>query len=247
MATFQIKEKPAQSSSLDTDMLLMQDAANTTRKVTPLTLWSYFRAKIMGDTSVSLWIPMSTLTVTTADVTVSDNRSTAYILLGVLTGNRNVIFPADVKEYMIINNCTGAFFITVKTASGIGVVVNPGESVQVYCDSVNMNRSADKAASLSETNDLTKTVKIKKLTGTTASTQGASAAVAHGLTGGKIISVTVTVAHGTNQGMMPGQLTNAGYQYDLNFDSVNISVNNISGNSGNILSKPFIVTILYEA
>ena len=53
--------------------------------------------------------------------------------------------------------------------------------------------------------------------------------------------------HSTCQGILPNQIYNTGYQYDVTFDTVNVFINNISGNSANILSKPFIVTIIYEA
>lgn len=190
-----------------------------------------------------------TVTITSADVTLTANQclATTIVLSGVLTGNYNLIFPTDARAYKIINNCTGAYYVTVKTASGTGVVVNPGETLGVYCDGTNIVRTADKAAGLSEVNDPTKTAKVKKLTGTTASTQGATATVAHGLDGTKIIGMTCIVNHASGQGMLPNQFFNTGYQYDVNFSASIININNHATNSANILSKPFIVTIFYEA
>jgi hypothetical protein len=62
-------------------------------------------------------------TVTTADVTVTLSARADYIeVAGALTGNRNLILPAN-GQWSIFNNTTGAFTLTVKTASGTGVAV----------------------------------------------------------------------------------------------------------------------------
>jgi hypothetical protein len=58
----------------------------------------------------------------------------AYDLIGVLTGNRNVVVPATVQQYWITNNTTGAFTLTVKTSAGSGVVVQQGSAAILYCD-----------------------------------------------------------------------------------------------------------------
>lgn len=58
----------------------------------------------------------------------------AYDLIGLLTGNRNVIVPATVQQYWITNNTTGSFTTTVKTASGTGVVVPQGGAAILYCN-----------------------------------------------------------------------------------------------------------------
>lgn len=62
----------------------------------------------------------------------------AYDLIGVLTGNRSVIVPATVQQYWINNTTTGSFTLTVKTASGTGVVVPQGGAAILYCDGTNV-------------------------------------------------------------------------------------------------------------
>jgi hypothetical protein len=62
----------------------------------------------------------------------------AYSLIGVLTGNRNVIVPATVQQYWINNNTTGSFTLTVKTAAGTGVVVPQGGAAILYCNGTNV-------------------------------------------------------------------------------------------------------------
>lgn len=53
---------------------------------------------------------------------------------GALTGNISVIVPEAVAVYDIVNDTSGAFQLTVRTAGGSGIVVGQGESVIVRCD-----------------------------------------------------------------------------------------------------------------
>ena len=62
----------------------------------------------------------------------------AYDLTGLLTGNRVIIVPATVQQYWITNGTTGAFTLTVKTASGTGVLVSQGSAAILYCDGTNV-------------------------------------------------------------------------------------------------------------
>jgi hypothetical protein len=90
-------------------------------------------------------------------------------------------------------------------------------------------------------------VKLAKFTGTTASTQGGSVTVAHGLTGSKILGVSCGVAFTTNAYMTPGLTTIAGYEFNCYVDGTNINVINKTANSANILSKSFVCMIIYES
>jgi len=58
----------------------------------------------------------------------------SYNLIGVLTGNRNIIVPATVQQYWITNDTTGAYTLTVKTSSGTGITVPQGEAQILYCN-----------------------------------------------------------------------------------------------------------------
>ena len=62
----------------------------------------------------------------------------AYDLIGLLTGNRNVIVPATVQQYWINNDTTGSFTLTVKTATGTGVAVPQGGAAILYCNGTNV-------------------------------------------------------------------------------------------------------------
>lgn len=71
-----------------------------------------------------------------ADVTLSSTEASNLLIkfFGTLTGNINVIVPSVVNEYMIRNATSGAFTLTVKTASGAGIVATQGEQAFIKCD-----------------------------------------------------------------------------------------------------------------
>jgi len=81
------------------------------------------------------------VTVTTADVTLTSLQAAYPVLIisGTLTGNRNLIFPAAVGEYIVQNNTTGAYTLTAKTASGTGVTLTQNASTYLYGDGTNIN------------------------------------------------------------------------------------------------------------
>lgn len=107
---------------------------------------------VTGSTSVTSWqdyralpwpIPLfsrAVETVTTADVTVTLSARADYIeVTGALTGNRNLIVPAN-GQWSIFNNTTGAFTLTVKTASGTGVEVGQTKRCILIADGTNVVR-----------------------------------------------------------------------------------------------------------
>lgn len=111
-----------------------------TATVTPLTGWipvdSYGYTTKSGLTNASV-------TLTTLEA--SKDR---IILTGALTANINVIVPAWRKKWTVINNCTGAFTVTVKTTSGTGVAIASGIHTPVYGDGTNILSDSDTSASL---------------------------------------------------------------------------------------------------
>jgi hypothetical protein len=77
----------------------------------------------------------------------------------VLASNANVIVPAVSKMYLVTNACTGPYTVTVKTASGTGVVVSGSDISIVYCDGTNVIGTPDNSAEyakLAERNAYTK-------------------------------------------------------------------------------------------
>lgn len=89
-------------------------------------------------------------------------------------------------------------------------------------------------------------VKMIKLTGTTAATQGLQTLILHGLTSSKILGVSIFVEQLAGSGIPPNYTTNAGYEYEYFFNSTSVVVWPKAGNSGNILLKPIRVLVTYE-
>lgn len=91
------------------------------------------------------WVPeyaygITAVTLTNANVTLTPLQGGRKILAlsGTLAANLNLILPAYAKEWLIVNNCTGAFNVTVKYATGTGVTSAPGTSTTVYGDGTNV-------------------------------------------------------------------------------------------------------------
>ncbi|MBI2801231.1 MAG: hypothetical protein HYX63_13300 [Gammaproteobacteria bacterium] len=79
------------------------------------------------------------ISVTTADVTLSaaQARCQGIETSGALTGNRNLILPAQVGIFYIANGCTGAFTLTAKASSGTGVIIGQKMRQAIYFDGTN--------------------------------------------------------------------------------------------------------------
>lgn len=91
------------------------------------------------------WVPDSTygstaIVMTNANVTLTPLQASksTIVITGALTANLNLVFPNYVKEWTIVNNCTGAFTITCKTAAGSGIAINIGQTWKIRGDSVNI-------------------------------------------------------------------------------------------------------------
>jgi hypothetical protein len=101
-------------------------------------------------TSPTGWVPgyqygvtaITGLAATSVTLTPLQAAKRRITLAGTLTANINVIFPAWTKDWTIVNNCTGAFTVTCKTASGNGVTIAPGKTAQIVCDGTNITTDA---------------------------------------------------------------------------------------------------------
>jgi hypothetical protein len=62
----------------------------------------------------------------------------SYEFTGAIAGAVNVIVPTTIQQYWVDNETTGAFGLTVKTASGTGVSISQGARNILYCNGVNV-------------------------------------------------------------------------------------------------------------
>lgn len=89
-------------------------------------------------------------------------------------------------------------------------------------------------------------IKVKKLTGTTAASQGANVLIPHGLTLSKILSVSIIVETNATSQHPPNYTITAGHEYEYVLVTSSISITNKNANSANILSKPMRILVTYE-
>lgn len=91
------------------------------------------------------WIPairygLTSLALTGTAVTLTPAQAAkeTIVLTGTLTANVQLIMPAWVETWLIVNNTTGSFVVSVKTSAGNGVNIAAGSSSQVYGDGTNI-------------------------------------------------------------------------------------------------------------
>jgi len=74
-------------------------------------------------------------------LTPAQTRRGIIILQGALISNLQIVLPNTLQQWLIVNQTTGGFSTTVKTAAGTGVIVPPGGSgspVGVWGDGTNI-------------------------------------------------------------------------------------------------------------
>ncbi len=78
-------------------------------------------AAIAGQTIVS--VSSADVSLTEANAAADQSRAAILVMQGTLTGNVNVVVPAQSKTYAVYNLASGAFAITLKNATGTGTVL----------------------------------------------------------------------------------------------------------------------------
>jgi hypothetical protein len=155
-----------------------------------------------------------------------------------------------------IGNTGSAFFSNIvyagsATAVPFALYANNAERIRILTTGEVGVGTATPTAEL-EVNGYTKlgtdapAVKMKKLTATTATAQGTSVSLPHGLNVNKILSVSVLVDYNAGNCVPPSYTASANYEYNYFISATAVSVYNILGNSSLILGKPVRVLITYE-
>lgn len=97
--------------------------------------------------AVAGWVPemfngVAAVTMTNANVTLTPLQygMPIVVITGTLTANLNLIFPAIAGgEWLVVNNTTGNFTVTCKTASGSGFVAAQTAATRIWGDGTNIN------------------------------------------------------------------------------------------------------------
>jgi hypothetical protein len=74
----------------------------------------------------------------TVTLTAAEAGNAILKFTGALTANISVVVPNTSASWLIINNTTGAFTLTVKTSAGSGIAVTQGLTWGVICDGTNV-------------------------------------------------------------------------------------------------------------
>lgn len=88
-------------------------------------------------------------------------------------------------------------------------------------------------------------IKTKKITGTTNSSQGQQVSVAHGLTLSKIIAINCIVTNSSGA-KVPQNMKDGVNHYFVHADSSDLIVGNAANESSLVVSRPFVAFIIYE-
>ncbi len=197
----------------------------------------------------------------TAQVSIS-NQAFAIVGATVTTDNTNKNFRLGCAHYANAEEPLVALFATSQNDDNI-VSIGGGTSLGNAATSVRIYTAADRTtltgtlrfevtsvgnvevANYTKLGSDAPSIKMKKFTGTTASTQGGNTAIAHGVTASKIIAIYGTVNYATNS-YLAFCSPEVGYQVQAQYGATNVVAYNVPSNSASVLSKPFNITILYE-
>lgn len=116
------------NSTLDGYWLNTTDGNTANPEVTGAATTGWVPAESYGVTAIT---GLSGSSVTLTTLQASKERIT---LAGTLSANINLVLPAWIKRWTVVNNCTGAFSVTVKTPNGNGVPVSSGATAILQGD-----------------------------------------------------------------------------------------------------------------
>lgn len=98
------------------------------------------------DSSSTGWVPLAAyglgvvtgLTNVNVTLTPTQYSKDVIVLTGALSGNIQIIFPVFKRRWLVVNNTTGAYTITCRTATGTGGTVASATQEEFYGDGVNL-------------------------------------------------------------------------------------------------------------
>lgn len=120
------------NSTLDGYWLNTTDGNTANPEVTGAATTGWVPAESYGVTAIT---GLSGSSVTLSTLQASKDRIT---LSGTLSANINLVLPAWIKRWTVVNNCSGSFSITVKTPNGNGATIYSGQTASLVGDGVNI-------------------------------------------------------------------------------------------------------------
>lgn len=122
------------NSTLDGFWLNTTDGNSVNPENTNGSLTGWVPAGNYGTTAIT---GLSGSSITLTALQAAKSRIT---LAGALTANISITVPAWKKSWVVVNNCTGSFNVTVKTPSGTGVSIPTGYSASIIGDGTNITQ-----------------------------------------------------------------------------------------------------------
>jgi hypothetical protein len=71
-------------------------------------------------------------------VTTADNKNRGWRFTGTLTALATITVPATHTSFVVVNDTTGGFSLTVKTSAGTGITVPNGRTAWLRCNATNI-------------------------------------------------------------------------------------------------------------
>ena len=138
----------------------------------------------------------TSLTLTSLNGVVDQARNAVLIFNGSPSGAFTLTTPAVPKLYVIYNNTTGGYSITITTGSGSTIIIPAGSTYSVYCDGTNYyNASSYNAASVAITGGTINGTTIGDITPSTgAFTTLSATSYTGGLAGGTGLPISTGVS-----------------------------------------------------
>lgn len=120
------------SPTLRIELIGNGDQSGTWGDTTNLNLGTLIETAITGVQPITMLDANYTLTANNG--LPDEARNAVLVVAGTNSAIRSVIAPAVEKTYIIRNNTTGGFGITIRTSSSTGVTIPNGATQIVYCD-----------------------------------------------------------------------------------------------------------------
>lgn len=156
------------STNLRLSLMGTGENTGTWGTVTNTNLGTLLEQSIVGAGSVAMADANQTISIT--DGASSTARCLFITCTGAMSAGRNLVVPAINKNYVVYNNTTGGFAVTVKTASGTGIAVGAGLQRLLYVDGTNVIEQVNSVGAFTITGALTATAAAASfgaVTGTT--------------------------------------------------------------------------------
>lgn len=122
----------ADSASTELKIRLMEDGVTSSWGDKVDTNMQIIEHALTGSATASL--AGSDWTLSDADYTEDEGKASILIATGSLGANRNIVIPNKKKYWIVKNDTTGSYTVTVKTSGGTGKTVTQSTVATFWCD-----------------------------------------------------------------------------------------------------------------